>query len=262
MLTRRCYLARSSAAAALALAAPVSLRAQPLPTVAAAADLKFALEEVAARFERQSGHRLRLVFGSSGQFKTQILQGAPFHLFLSADEAFVFQLADAGRTMDRGRLYARGRIGIVVPHGSPLMADGQLRDLGAALKDGRLRKFAIANPEHAPYGQRAREALQHAGLWDAIQRHLVFGENVAQAAQFAISGSTQGGIVALSLAMAPGVSGRGRFELIPEAWHAPLNQRMVLLQGAPPAARAFHDHLSTPAAQEIMLRHGFAMPRD
>ena len=239
-----------------------ALRAQPLPTVAAASDLKFALEEVAALFERGTGHRLRLVFGSSGNFYSQILQGAPFHLYLSADEDFVFRLADAGKTVDRGRLYARGRIGIMVPHGSPLQPDGQLKDLAAALHDGRLRKFAIANPEHAPYGQRAEEALRHAGLWQAIQPLLVLGENISQAAQFATSGSAQGGLIAQSLALAPSVARLGRFELVPEAWHRPLRQRLVLLQGAPAPVRAFYDFLSTPAAQAIMVRYGFAMPQD
>lgn len=231
-------------------------------TVAAASDLKFALEEVAALFERDTGHQLRLVFGSSGNFVAQIQQGAPFHLLMSADEDFVFKLADAGKTVDRGRLYARGRIGIVVPPGSPLRPDGQLVDLAAALNDGRLHKFAIANPAHAPYGQRAEEALRHAGLWQAIQPRLVLGENISQAAQFATSGSTQGGIIAQSLALAPAVARLGRFELIPEAWHRPLMQRMVLIKDAPPAARAFYDYLGAPAAQAVMARYGFATPRD
>ena len=242
-------------------AAPGWLRAQPaVATIAAASDLKFALEEVAARFERDSGHRLRLVFGSSGNFYSQILQGAPFHLFMSADEDFVFRLADAGKTVDRGRLYAYGRIGLMVPKGSPLKADGELKDLAAALRDGRLVRFAIANPEHAPYGMRAREALQHAGLWPAIVPKLVFGENISQAAQFATSGSAQGGIIALSLALAPQVASRGDFALIPQAWHRPLAQRMVIVTNAPPAARAFYEYLATPAAQEVMVRYGFAMP--
>ncbi len=239
-----------------------TLQAQPVPTVAAASDLKFALEEVAALFELDTGHKLRLVFGSSGNFYSQILQGAPFHLYMAADEDFVFRLADAGKAVDRGRLYARGRIGIMVPHGSPLRADGQLRDLAAALKDGRLQTFAIANPEHAPYGKRAQEALRHAGLWDAIRPRLVLGENISQAAQFATAGSAQGGVIALSLALAPSVARLGRFELIPEAWHQPLRQRMVLLHGAPPPVRVFYDYLSTPAAQAIMVRYGFAMPRN
>lgn len=248
--------------AVLCAALVPSAHAQAPPTVAAAADLKFALEAVAARFQQEGGPALRLVFGSSGNFHAQILQGAPFHLFLSADESFVFRLADAGRTVNRGRLYALGRIGILVPTGSPLRADGELKDLAAALQDGRLQKFAIANPEHAPYGQRAKEALQHAGLWDALQGRLVLGENIAQTAQFATSGSTQGGIVALSLALAPAVARLGSFQPIPEAWHQPLRQRMVLIRGAPPAAVAFYDYLSTPAAQALLQRYGFAVPKD
>ncbi|HMM86953.1 molybdate ABC transporter substrate-binding protein [Azohydromonas sp.] len=248
--------------AALGLAAAGPLAAQPLPTLAAASDLKFAIEEVAARFEKDTGHKLRLVFGSSGSFYSQILQGAPFQMFMSADEDFVFRLHDAGKTLDRGRLYAVGRIGIKVPAGSPLKADGELKDLAAALNDGRLRKFAIASPDHAPYGMRAREALQHAGLWESIRPKLVYGENISQTAQFATSGSTQGGIIALSLALAPQVARLGDFALIPASWHQPLKQRMVLTKDAPPALRAFYDHLSTPPAQEIMKRYGFEMPRD
>ena len=246
----------------LTMAPLATVRAQPAPTVAAAADLKFAIEEVAALFERETGQKLRLVFGSSGTFYAQILQGAPFHLYLSADEDFVFKLADAGKTLDRGRLYARGRIGIIVPTGSPLKADPELKDLAAALNDGRLKKFAIANPEHAPYGKRAEEALRHAGLWAAIRPRLVLGENIAQAAQFATSGAAQGGIIAQSLAMAPSVAQLGRFALIPEVWHQPLMQRMVLLRDAPPPVRAFYNYITAPAAQAIMTRHGFTMPPD
>lgn len=257
MFTRRALVR----AAACAVAVPPALAAGQAPaTVAAASDLKFAIEEIAARFERDTGHRLRLVFGSSGNFHAQLLQGAPFHLFMSADEEYVFKLAQAGRTQDEGRLYALGRIGILVPHGSALKADGQLADLAAALKDGRLRQFAIANPEHAPYGARAKEALQHAGLWAAIEPRLVLGENISQAAQFALSGSAQGGIVALSLAKAPALAERGRFALIAQAWHRPLRQRMVLMKDAPPAARAFYEHLGSPAAQEVLRRHGFELP--
>lgn len=259
--TRR-HLALGLAVIALSSSSLLSLQAQTLPTVAAASDLKFAIGEVAALFEKETGQKLRLVFGSSGNFKTQILQGAPFHLFMSADEGFVYELANAGKTEDRGRLYALGRIGIMVPLGSPLKPDGQLKDLAAALQDGRLQKFAIANPEHAPYGARAKEALQHAGLWDAIQPRLVYGENISQTTQFATSGSTQGGIIALSLALAPAVAKTGRFELIPESWHQPLRQRMVLVKGAPPPAKAFYEYISTPAAQVIMTRYGFAMPKD
>lgn len=230
-------------------------------TVAAASDLKFALEELVPLFEKASGHRVKLVLGSSGNLYAQIAQGAPFHVFMSADEGFVFRLADAGKTRDRGRLYALGRIGLMVPHGSPLQADGELKDLAAALKDGRLKRLAIANPEHAPYGMRAKEALQHAGLWADIQPRLVLGENISQAAQFATSGSAQGGIVAQSLALAPQVGRLGRFALIPANWHQPLTQRMVVLKDAPPAAQAWDAFLASNASLEIMRRYGFDVTR-
>lgn len=231
-----------------------------LPTLAAASDLKFAIEEMAASFEKETGQKIRLVFGSSGNFYSQILQGAPFHLFMSADENFVFKLSDAGLTENRGKLYAQGRIGIFVPKGSALKADGELKDLAAALKDGRLKKFAIASPEHAPYGMRAKETLEHAGLWQAIEPKLVIGENISQAAQFAVSGSTQAGIIAYSLALAPQIGSKGDFALIPESWHKPLAQRMVLMRNAPDAAKSFYQYLSTPGAQVIMRKYGFEVP--
>ena len=235
-------------------------RGEDVPVVAAAADLQFALEEVSRQFTSDTRRSVKLSFGSSGNFVRQLEQGAPFQLFLSADEAFVFRLAKAGRTLDDGALYAMGRIGIFVPKGSPLKADGSLEDLRAALKDGRLVAFAIANPEHAPYGQRAEEALQKAGLWDAIRPRLVLGENVSQAAQFATSGSTQGGIIADSLARSPQIARTGTFALIPVDWHRPLAQRMVLMKGAGPTAKAFYAYLQRPEARTILQYHGFALP--
>jgi molybdate transport system substrate-binding protein len=234
--------------------------AEEPPTIAGAADLQFALTDVAQAFKAETGLKVKLAFGSSGNFARQIRQGAPFEMYLSADENYVLELAKDGFTRDDGALYAVGRIAIIVPHGSPLEADGTLEDLRAALADGRLQKFAIANPEHAPYGRRAEEALRHAGLWQAIQGRLVLGENVSQAAQFATSGSTQGGIIAYSLALSPKVSALGRFELIPPEWHEPLRQRMVLLKDAGATAERFFGFVQRPAARAIMRRYGFVLP--
>jgi len=231
-----------------------------IANIAAASDLQFALVDIAAGFRRDSGKTLRLTFGSSGNFRRQIMQGAPFQLYLSADEGYIFQLAKAGLTEGTGALYAIGRIALIVPPNSPLRADGTLGDLAAKLADGRVQKFAIANPEHAPYGRAAREALKTAGLWDAIKGQLVLGENVTQAAQFATSGLTSGGIVSYSLALSPKVAARGKFALIPASWHAPLRQRMVLLKGAGPTARAFYAYLQSPAARAILRKYGFSLP--
>ncbi len=161
---------------------------------------------MAARFTADTKRELKLVFGSSGNFARQIEQSAPFQMFLSADEGPVFKLAEAGKTVDRGVFYAIGRIVIMVPHGSPLKADPELRDLAAALSEGRIHRFAIANPEHAPHGKRAEEALRHAGLWDRIQDHLVLSESVSHAARLATAGGAQGGIIAYSQALSPSIS--------------------------------------------------------
>lgn len=230
------------------------------PAVAAAADLQFALEAVAARFKADSGQSVRLVFGSSGNFYRQISEGAPFQLFLSADERYVEQLVAAGKTRDSGVLYAIGRIVLLAAQGSGLQVDGELQGLRAALAAGQVRRFAIANPEHAPYGQRAEEALRHAGLWDGLQGKLVLGENVSQAAQFATSGNAQGGIIACSLALAPNLAGRGEWVLIPQDWHQPLRQRMVLLNNANATSQAFYRYLQEPAARAIMAGYGFTLP--
>ena len=236
--------------------------AQSGPPVAAASDLKFALDEIAARFERQTGMAVRLTYGSSGNFFRQIQQGAPFELFLSADEEYVRRLAQEGRTVDGGARYATGRIVLFVPQGSPVKADPAFADLAAATRDGRLRRLAIANPEHAPYGRAAQQALEHAGLWEALASRLVLGENVSQAAQFALSGSAQAGIFALSLALSPAFSGKGEYVLVPENWHEPLHQRAVLLRRAGAAALAFHRFLQQPDARDVFRRYGFVLPGD
>ncbi len=231
-----------------------------VPNIAAASDLQFALEEAANDFTRQTGKVVKLSFGSSGNYRRQIAEGAPFELFLSADEAYVYALAKEGKTVDEGVLYALGRIVMFVPKSSPLKSDAEFKDLAAALADGRLKKFAIANPEHAPYGRAARQALTHAGLWKTIEPKLVLGENVSQAAQFATSGSAQGGIIAYAQAIAPAITALGKYALIPAEWHQPLRQRMVLMRNAGDTAQLFYQYLQSPPAREIFKRYGFRLP--
>ncbi len=248
------------ALAALILSASAPSAQQAAPVVAAASDLQFAVEEIAAAFEAETGMRVRLSMGSTGNFARQIREGAPFEIFMAADEQFIADLHAEGLTRDEGTLYAIGRLVIMVPHGSALTPDPGLDDLAALLAEGRISRFAIANPEHAPYGMRAREALITAGLWDDLQPFLVLGENVSQAAAFALSGNAEGGIIAWSLALAPQVGGRGSHALIPEDWHAPLRQRMALLNDAGPVAEAFYGYMMQPGARAIMARYGFALP--
>jgi molybdate transport system substrate-binding protein len=230
------------------------------PLIAGASDLQFALTEIAQAFRATTGQEVRLSFGSSGNITRQIEQGSPVELFLSADEAFVVRLAEGGHTRDRGDLYGIGRIVLFTPPGSPIAAGGGMAAIRDALTQRRITRFAIANPEHAPYGRAAEQALRASGLWEGISPRLVFGENVSQAAQFALAGGSQGGIVAYSLVLAPALQGRGAYTLLPETLHEPLRQRMVLTRRAGPVATAFHDHMQQPAAREIMRRFGFVLP--
>jgi len=263
-MSPRSLLTTLCALGAALLLGGVSVRAGEPPAVAAAADLKFALPEIAGRFQQETGQTVKLSFGSSGNFTQQIEQGAPFELFLSADEGYIARLAAKGLTEDRGALYAIGRIALFTPHGSLIQVEGGLSQLRAALVSGRIKRFAIANPVHAPYGRAARAALGHAGLWSLIEPRLVFGENASQAMQFAASGSSQGGIVPLSLSKAPDIAKLGDFALIPAEWHLsdPLRQRMVLTKTAGATARDFYAYLQQPAAREIFVRHGFLLPGD
>lgn len=234
---------------------------QPAPTVAAASDLSFALSAIAARFTADTGDRVELVFGSSGTLTRQILDGAPFELFLSADEAFVTRLHAAGLTADDGTLYAVGRLALFAPTGSPLDPEEGLAGLGRLLDSGRVSRFAIANPEVAPYGRAAEAALRTHGLWDRIRPRLVIGENVAQAAQFATTGNAVGGLIAHSLALAPAMSDRGTFSLVADTDHPPLRQRMVRLKRAGAIATRFYDYLRSPDARGVLEAYGFALPR-
>lgn len=230
------------------------------PLIAAASDLKFALEALAEAHAARGGGTVRLVFGSSGNLTTQIAQGAPFEIFLSADEALIARLHRLGRTRDAGHLYAIGRLSVFAPHASPLAVDPHLNGLAASLTAGRIRRFAIANPEHAPYGRAAQQALARRGLWDAVRPFLVLGENVTQAAQFAAAGGTEGGIIALSLTVAPAIARLGRFATIEAEAHEPLRQRMALIEGAGKDAERFYEFLRSPDARAVLARFGFELP--
>jgi molybdate transport system substrate-binding protein len=238
-----------------------SAAAQAPPRIAAASDLQFALESAARRYTSQSGERVELVFGSSGNLARQLMDGAPFELFLSADEGFVEKLAGAGLTRDRGELYAVGRIVVFAPRGSPLAVDERLDGLRTLMAKGGVKRFAIANPEHAPYGRAAESALRANGLWDRLRPSLVMGENITQAAQFATTGNAVGGILAYSLVLGSPLRDRGTYALLPETLHPPLRQRMVLLKRASAAAERFYRYLQQPAAREILRQYGFAVPQ-
>ena len=227
--------------------------------VAAAADLKFALDELAAQYEKQTGRKVDISYGSSGNFFAQIQNGAPFDMFFSADIEYPRKL-EATRLAEPGTLYAYavGRIVIWMPRES--RAD--LAKLGwKALLDSSVEKVAIANPEHAPYGRAAVSALRNAGIYEQVRAKLVYGENIAQAAQFVASGNAQAGILALSLAVSPPMKEGKRWE-IPANMYAPIEQAAVILKSAKDkeGARDFLAFLKSGAGRRILESYGFILP--
>ena len=230
------------------------------PLVAAASGTRFALREVVESFKHETGIDIRVTLASSGKLFRQIENSAPFEIFISADASLTQRLAATGLTQGDPFIIARGRLAIIAPVGSPLEPDSTLKGLDMSLSRGQISRFSIASPEHAPYGQRTREALQMAGLWNRLQNKLVVGENVAQATQFALSNATQGGIVALSL-LAPKKNhdrARYRYALLPEEWHQPLLHSMVLLKNADQTTMKFFQYLKSQQAQQILSRYGYA----
>ena len=225
--------------------------------VAAAADLKFALDEIATSFKQANpADEVDIIYGSSGKFFTQIQQGAPYDLYFSADIAFPRDLAQAGYAATEVRPYAVGRI--VLWSADRDASRMQLADL----TDPTITRIAIANPRHAPYGQRAEEALRAAGLWEQLEPKLVFGENVAQTAQFVQSGNAQVGIIALSLALSPTLVTMGGYGPIPDHLHQPLEQGYIITKRAADKAlaRRFADHMGSATARAVMTRYGFVLP--
>ena len=228
-------------------------------SVAAAADLQFAFQDVAARFERDTGHHVQMVFGSSGNFFTQVQNGAPFDLFFSADQDYPKKLEAAGLT-EPGTLYryASGKIVLWVTNDSKLDASRGL----SVLLDPSVKKIAIANPQHAPYGRAAVAALQHEKLYDQLSSKFVMGENISQTASFVVAGSADAGIVALSLALAPSMKEKGKYFEIPADDYPPIVQAAVVLQSSKQKemAKQFLEYLKSPTVIELLRGYGFAVP--
>lgn len=227
--------------------------------VAAAADLNFALPEIAARYQQKTGKKVAFTFGSSGNFYQQIRNGAPFDMFFSADEGYPAKLQHEGFAAP-GTLYtyAVGRLVLYVPSSSKL-------DLSQGLKvllSPEIRKIAIANPQHAPYGHAAMQALTSQGLYDRVKDKLVLGENISQTAQFVESENADIGIIALSLASAPAMRAKGRFLEVPPADYAPLRQAVIVIKTAPHQqnAKEFLEFLERPDILELLSQYGFARP--
>jgi len=225
-------------------------------SIAAASDLQFVMKEIAARYEKQTGTAVKLSFGSSGNFFAQIQNGAPFDLFFSADADYPRKLEAAGQA-ESGTFYqyATGRIVLWVPNGSPIKLDQGMK----ALLDPAIKKIAIANPAHAPYGRAAEAAMKSAGVYDQIAGKLVLGENISQTAQFVQSGNAEIGVLALSLALADSLKDKGRFFVVPGELYPPLHQAAVVLSASQkkPQARKFMEYLKSPEILALLKQYGF-----
>src|SRR5947199_1742629 len=228
------------------LAAAIPLRAESV-NVAAAADVNFAIQEIIQNFEHDTGNVVHLTLGSSGNFYAQILNGAPFDVFLSADTEYPKQLEQQGYAVPGSTFpYGVGRIVLWIPNRSPL----DLNKLGmTSLLNDSVKKIAIANPAHAPYGRAAAAAMEYAKLYDRVKGKLVLGENVSQAAQFVQSGAADAGIVAMSIALSRPMRDGGRYWAVPADTYPRLEQAAVLLKHAGPVGKAFHEWLRSAEAR-------------
>lgn len=239
---------------------PAVAEATGVPTVAAAASLRYALDEIAKRYEKETGKSVKIAYGATGGLVHQIEAGAPFQVLFAADDVSVMKLATAGKTESAPIVFARGELSVAAPKGSPVAIDADLAGLAAALAAGKVKHVAIANPETAPYGRAAQETLTKAGLWAQVQPLLVIGENVGQAAAFISTGAAEVGFIAKSLAIskeiAPGIDSA----VVPGAWHQPIDHGMAVIKDASPEAKAFADFVRGPQGREVLNASGFAVP--
>jgi molybdate transport system substrate-binding protein len=239
------------------LVAGQTAHAEEKLTIAAAADLKFALDEIVVVFKNtHSPAQIEAIYGSSGNFSTQIRQGAPYDIYFSADILYPRALKAEGFAASDIQPYGVGRI--VLWSASRDASKMTLADLA----DPSIQKIAIANPQHAPYGKRAEEALKAAGVWDKVEAKLVYGENIAQTAQYVQSSNAQVGIIALSLALSPELARQGSYALISDKLHQPLEQGFIITRRAADnlLAREFARFIAGKEARAIMSRYGFVLP--
>jgi molybdate transport system substrate-binding protein len=237
-------------------------KSSPELTVAAAADLSTALKEIGDLYEKKTGVKVKLSFGASGALTQQIQNGAPFDLFFSADMDYPRQLIAAAEA-DEATLYqyAIGRLVLWVPADSPL--DIEHNGISVLL-DHSVKKIAIADPRHAPYGRAAVAALRHAAVYDHVADRLVLGENVSQAAQFVESGNAQAGFVALAHAVAPGMSGKGKYWEVPAEFYPPLAQGVIMLSHSQHKKEAadFLEYIKTKEATDLLRKCGLTLPKN
>ncbi len=227
--------------------------------VVAASDLTYALKELKQQYiATHPNKKISLSLGSSGKAYTQILHGAPYDIYFSADIGYVHRLYKQGFTIDKPKVYAYGRIGVWLPKSVGIATNRGLD----TLLDPKIKKISIANPKHAPYGRAALEALKSRGVYNKIKDKLILGENVSQAVQFAMSGASDAVVAPLSLASSSQMKSSGSFYLFPSNWHKPIIQGYALLKRAKDnsLAKSFEEFINSAEARKIFEKYGFKIP--
>lgn len=227
-------------------------------TVAVAANMKDAFLEIATAFKSSGKPDMRVVYGSSGNFTTQIMNGAPFGLFIAADERFPMELYKNGKTVDEGVVYAIGKLAIIAKKSSGIHLQDSKTEIAKAIE--RANKVSIAKPDLAPYGKAAVEYLKTEGLWDLAKNKLVYADNIGVATTYVVSGAADIGFTAVSLAKSPEVVKETIFLLVNPKLYEPIKQRMVLIKGAPQEAVDLYRFMQTPQAKAVLQKYGYTTP--
>lgn len=230
------------------------------PIIAISSNMAFAAEEIRARFHEHTGKSIKFSIGSSGILTRQIMQGAPFQVFLSADSSYTKRLFDANKTQLAPEPYAKGKLCLFIPKESKLNQVDSLSSIISKLSHGHFTRLTIANPELAPYGRASITALQRVGIWAFDRSKLILGENVSQATQFTLTGSVDVGLIPMSHALRVNVKNKGRCFQIPEYWHEPIIQEMALLNNAKQTALQFYNFMKSTHARIILNNYGYAVP--
>ena len=229
-----------------------------VPTIAVAANMKDAFAEIAAEFKSTGKPEMRVVYGSSGNFAAQIINGAPFSLFIAADEQFPLELFKNGKTVDEGSVYAIGKLVVITKMSSGIHLLDAKADIAKAI--GKSNKVAIAKPELAPYGRAAVQYLKSEGLWDLAKDKLVYADNIGAATTFVASGAADLGFTAFSLAKSPELLKQTSNVVVDAKMYEPIKQRMVLIKGAPQEAQDLYRFMQGPKAKAILQRYGYSTP--
>ena len=227
-------------------------------TVAVAANMKDAFAEINTAFKAAGAPDIRIVYGSSGNFTAQIMNGAPFNLFISADEYFPIELYKKGKAIDQGVVYAIGKLAIISKNSAAISLGDSKSELIKVIS--KANKIAIAKPELSPYGKAAIEYLKAEGLWDIAKDKLIYGDNIGIATMYVVTGAADLGFTALSLAKSVEVAKETNFILVNSKLYEPIQQRMVLIKGAPREATTLYQFMQSPAAKLILQRYGYSAP--